>query len=139
MDSLQKNTDAQVKQIDLTLPLLPEMVHIVRLTVSGIASRMGFQIDDIEDIKVAVAEICNQIILKICSATERFSIHFEMMEKCLKVRFAFEHLKPKDFKLFGEDDAFGMCIVNSLVDEVKLEENKDKKDIITLSMFLKEN
>ena len=139
MDSRQNNTYAQVKQIDLMLPLLPEMVHIVRLTVSGIASRMGFQIDDIEDIKVAVAEICNQIILKICSVTERCSIHFEMMEKCLKVKFAFENLKPKGFKLFDEDDAFGMCIVNSLVDEVKLDGDKESKDIITLSMFLKEN
>lgn len=139
MDSLKGNINAPVKEIDLLVPLLPEMVRIIRLTVSGVANRMGFQIDEIEDIKVAVAEICNQIILKTSPTTERCLIHFEMQDKCLRVKFAFEHSKPEGFELFDEDDAMGICIVNSLVDEVELERQKDSSDVITLSIFLKES
>ncbi|MGV3487465.1 MAG: anti-sigma B factor RsbW, partial [Tuberibacillus sp.] len=40
--------------INLTIPAKPDYIGVVRLTISGIASRMGFLYDDIEDIKVAV-------------------------------------------------------------------------------------
>lgn len=35
---------------------------VVRLTVSGIANRLGFHYDDIEDIKLAVAEACTNAV-----------------------------------------------------------------------------
>ncbi|MFS8513265.1 MAG: anti-sigma B factor RsbW, partial [Planifilum fulgidum] len=44
--------------IELTIPAKADFVGVVRLAVSGIASRMGFSYDDIEDLKVAVAEAC---------------------------------------------------------------------------------
>ena len=42
--------------ITMTLPAKPEYLLAVRLAVSAIAERTGFNIDDIEDIKVASAE-----------------------------------------------------------------------------------
>lgn len=46
----------------LTIPAKPEYVGIVRLAVSGIANRMGFSYDDIEDVKLAVAEACTNAV-----------------------------------------------------------------------------
>ena len=43
--------------------LTPEFVRVVRLAVMGVASRMPFSYDDIEDIKLAVSEACNNAIL----------------------------------------------------------------------------
>ncbi|WP_044298812.1 ATP-binding protein, partial [Clostridioides difficile] len=40
----------------------PDYVSIIRLTAFGIANKMGFPIDDIEDIKVAVSEACTNAI-----------------------------------------------------------------------------
>lgn len=48
--------------ITLTLPARAEYVSIARLTVSGIANRMGFPYEDIEDIKLAVAEACTNVV-----------------------------------------------------------------------------
>ncbi|MEJ8548213.1 anti-sigma B factor RsbW [Brevibacillus borstelensis] len=48
--------------ITLTLPARVEYVSIARLTVSGIANRMGFAYEDIEDIKLAVAEACTNAV-----------------------------------------------------------------------------
>ena len=40
----------------------PQYVSIVRLTTSGIANKVGFCLDDIEDMKVAVSEACTNAI-----------------------------------------------------------------------------
>ncbi|PYZ95469.1 anti-sigma B factor RsbW [Alteribacter lacisalsi] len=48
--------------IEIKLPAKPEYVGVVRLTVSGIANRLGYSYDDIEDIKIAVAEACTNVV-----------------------------------------------------------------------------
>ncbi|SEN38993.1 anti-sigma B factor RsbW [Lihuaxuella thermophila] len=48
--------------VNLTIPAKPDYVGIARLTVSGIANRMGFSYDDIEDLKLAVAEACTNAV-----------------------------------------------------------------------------
>jgi len=45
--------------VGLRIPALPEWVGVARLATAGIASRSGFSIEDIEDLKLAVAEACN--------------------------------------------------------------------------------
>lgn len=52
-----------VQRVVLQLPASAEYVDIVRLNLYGIASKMGFTYEDIEDMKVAVSEACNNSIL----------------------------------------------------------------------------
>ncbi|HEX8550720.1 MAG TPA: ATP-binding protein [Abditibacteriaceae bacterium] len=49
--------------VRLQIPSSPEWVRVVRLAVLGVASRMKFSYDDVEDIKLAVSEACNNAIL----------------------------------------------------------------------------
>jgi serine/threonine-protein kinase RsbW len=51
------------KNVTLTVPALSEYVDLVRLTLYGIASKMKFTFEDIEDMKVAVSEACNNAVL----------------------------------------------------------------------------
>lgn len=48
--------------VELRLPNRPEFVAVARLTVAAVACRMGFDVGDIEDIKVAVGEACTNAI-----------------------------------------------------------------------------
>lgn len=48
--------------ITMKVPAKPEYVGVVRLTVSGVANRLGYSYDDIEDIKIAVAEACTNVV-----------------------------------------------------------------------------
>ncbi|GEL07614.1 anti-sigma B factor RsbW [Salisediminibacterium halotolerans] len=48
--------------IEMTVPAKPEYVGVVRLSVSGIANRLGYSYDDIEDIKIAIAEACTNVV-----------------------------------------------------------------------------
>lgn len=48
--------------IEMKIPAKPEYVGVIRLTLSGIASRMGFSYEEIEDIKIAVSEACTNAV-----------------------------------------------------------------------------
>lgn len=54
---------ADVQKIQLNLPATAEYVDIVRLNLYGIATKMGFSYEEIEDMKVAVSEACNNSVL----------------------------------------------------------------------------
>lgn len=48
--------------VRLTVPAALEYVRIVRLTASGVASRLGFDIEEIEDLRVAVDELTSLVV-----------------------------------------------------------------------------
>ena len=48
--------------IRLTVPAALEYVRIVRLTASGVASRLGFDVEEIEDLRVAVDELASIVV-----------------------------------------------------------------------------
>jgi serine/threonine-protein kinase RsbW len=48
--------------IRLTVPASLEFVRIVRLTASGVASRLGFDVEEIEDLRVAVDELASLVV-----------------------------------------------------------------------------
>lgn len=50
-------------QVRLTIPAAAEHIDLVRLTLYGIASKLGFSYEAIEDMKVAAAEACNNAVL----------------------------------------------------------------------------
>ena len=45
-------------KVNIRIPASPEYVQVVRLIASGLANRLGFTLDDIEDLKIAVDELC---------------------------------------------------------------------------------
>jgi serine/threonine-protein kinase RsbW len=51
-----------VDYIEMKIPAKPEYVGIIRLTLSGIASRMGYSYDVIEDLKIATSEACTNAV-----------------------------------------------------------------------------
>jgi serine/threonine-protein kinase RsbW len=48
--------------VRLEIPAVAEWVAVARLAVAAVASRQHFSVDDIEDIKLAVAEACTNAI-----------------------------------------------------------------------------
>lgn len=56
---MSENLDNTIR---IDVPALSEYVSVVRLAISGLASRVGFTIEDIEDIKIAVSEGCTNAV-----------------------------------------------------------------------------
>lgn len=48
--------------VRLTVPATLEYVRLVRLTTSGVASRLGFDVEEIEDLRVAVDELASVVM-----------------------------------------------------------------------------
>ena len=44
--------------ISVSIPASPAYIQVVRLIASGLATRLKFTIDEIEDLKIAVDELC---------------------------------------------------------------------------------
>jgi serine/threonine-protein kinase RsbW len=51
------------RQVTLTVPAQAEYVDLIRLTLYGIASKMKYSFEEIEDMKVAVSEAVNNAVL----------------------------------------------------------------------------
>lgn len=60
--SPQQGGSEQTRRVELRIPAEPEWVGVARLAAAGIASRLDFSIEDLEDLKLAVAEACNLCI-----------------------------------------------------------------------------
>lgn len=69
LQAKQAHSQADENQLEMKIPARAEWVRVVRLATAGVASRVGFAYDDIEDIKLAVAEACNNAILHSSSET----------------------------------------------------------------------
>jgi serine/threonine-protein kinase RsbW len=54
--------------VELTIPGKPEYVGVARLAILGVASRMRFSYDEVEDIRLAVGEACTTAIERVSGA-----------------------------------------------------------------------
>ncbi|MGI5850923.1 MAG: histidine kinase [Clostridiales bacterium] len=71
--------------ITLSVPAKPEYVMITRLTSAAVATRIGFDVDQIEDIKMAVAEAIIMIINQLISP-DKLLVIFSLEPKLISVK-----------------------------------------------------
>jgi serine/threonine-protein kinase RsbW len=50
------------EEVRLTMPAIPQLLRVARLTAAGLAGRLGFTFDEIEDVKIAVDELCFALV-----------------------------------------------------------------------------
>ncbi|MCU1430392.1 MAG: rsbW [Actinomycetia bacterium] len=53
---------AEPETVRLTIPAALEFVRIARLTASGVATRIGFDVEEIEDLRVAIDELSSILV-----------------------------------------------------------------------------
>ncbi|TMV45159.1 anti-sigma B factor RsbW [Paenibacillus mesophilus] len=119
--------------VTLRVPALAEYVDLVRLTLYGIASKLGFLYEEIEDMKVAVSEACNNAVLHAYDQPGMMEIRFLIMDGALSIIVKDE---GKSFvpapdagstpslhgKTLGEIEAggLGLYLMQALMDEVEV-------------------
>lgn len=64
--------DQAVAQVTLVVPCLAEFVGVVRLAILGVANRISFTYDEVEDVRLAVGEACTHAIER-CSEFRAYS------------------------------------------------------------------
>jgi serine/threonine-protein kinase RsbW len=104
-------------RIVIELPFKAEYVSVARLTTSGIASRAGFDIETVEDIKVAVSEVCNRIIRVGSELDGKYKISFDIYDNELVIIFESDSELIKC--IFDDEDGLGMSIIDAFMDKVE--------------------
>ena len=61
-----------------TVPGKPEYVGAVRLAISSAANTAGFDLEDVEDIKIAVSEVCTNVFC--CGDMRTYDVSCELAE-----------------------------------------------------------
>src|SRR5215469_16974879 len=75
--------------VELRIPPKAEWAAVARLTVAAIASRLDFSLDEIDDVKLAVAEACTHAIQR-ASGDHPIELIFEAQADSIIVTDGFE-------------------------------------------------
>jgi len=49
-------------EVRLEVPAAPEFLRISRIMAAGVASRVGFTLDEVEDLRIAIDELCFALV-----------------------------------------------------------------------------
>jgi serine/threonine-protein kinase RsbW len=131
--------------ITMTIPASPKYIAVARLMLSGIASGMNFDFQDIEDIKVAVSEALNNVIQH--AYKNRKSKNITMICRNYKNKIEIQVIDSgcgfnykahtgkgqlKQFKITDKKLGCGIYLMKSLMDEVAFTSNKPRGTIVRM-------
>lgn len=117
--------------IKMTVPTDSSNISVVRMTASSIANRIGFNIEEIDDVKIAVSEACTNVIKH--SKVPTFDLFFgqganfiEIQIKDLGIGYDFSSLRDPEFSEDRDSGGLGIYIIKMLMDDVIIESEADK-------------
>ncbi|GGA92622.1 anti-sigma B factor RsbW [Ornithinibacillus halotolerans] len=136
--------------IEMKFPAKPEYVGVIRLSVSGIASRMGFTYEDIDDLKVSISEAVTNVVNHAydCKENGEVTIGFGVYEDRLEVMVAdygesFDLEKVKaEIGPYEQSESieslreggFGLFLISTLMDKVEI--NNNSGVIVLMTKYL---
>ncbi len=111
--------------VELKIPCKPEYVGVARLAILGVASRMKFAYDEVEDIRLAVGEACTTSVEwaeRNARTQSSIVLNCEVDSEKLTVDL-FDRAGPRETNNSSGDaqqepDNLGALLITLLVDEV---------------------
>ncbi|MBU5348984.1 anti-sigma B factor RsbW [Paenibacillus sp. LC231] len=141
--------NSDVQRVTLNLPASAEYVDIVRLNLYGIASKMGFSYEEIEDMKVAVSEACNNSVLYAYSQEGGMvEVLFQVTSDSLSITVrdegeSFDSMGAVGNRTLHDKDlsevqigGLGFYLMEALMDEVSVTNQAGKGTEVTLTKRL---
>lgn len=74
-----------MEKIKLTIPKKSEYMSTIRLTTSALSNLKGFNVDELEDIKVIISEVCTFFINNIENSGEPLDIMYIISDNNISV------------------------------------------------------
>ena len=150
---LLERLNGQPENVEFSIPCMSDYVGVVRLAVSGLATRMNFSIEEIEDIKIAVSEACTNSVQYAFDKpeNERVFISFNLFKDKLEIivkdngrGFKTNQLEriPIDERQLEDIDeniprlGLGITFIKSLMDETKISSEPGKGTTIQMAKHI---
>jgi len=125
--------------LKLSVPAKPEYVSLVRLAISSVANTIGFDVEAIEDIKIAMAEACNNAVLHGCKeCSENYEVEVCVNENSLLIIVkdngkGYNSLNYKEPDInCPKEGGLGIFIIKSLMDDVEIYSENGKGTTIRM-------
>ena len=129
-------------RIELNIPAGSEWVRVARLTVAGVASRLPFPVDAVEDIKLAVTEAINNAIQHVPDQSAQspvISIVIETSPDGLWVSVADQGRLTLDLETqktpWGDElpeGGLGLMLIESLMDSVDHQSGPHQNTVVRM-------
>ena len=124
-------SDSQADTVQLIIPCRPQYVGVARLAVLGIASRMPFSHDEVEDVRLAVSEACARAIeragdgaatIRIVSTLSPQALRIEITDDIAEADVAAPSEEAQLLEEAGVDqEGLGALLMEILVNKVDIE------------------
>lgn len=133
--------------IKISIPNSINYLSLARLTTSSIAAENGYDIEEIDDIKLSVWEACNSIMISSEeNLKEDITIKFSIYDEKIKIKIKStkkEMVNEKEINKMVDltkafEEGLSMTIIESLMDKVTIDKNDGKIIEIKMSKFKKE-
>lgn len=131
------------KKFKIVIPAKSEYVSLVRLAIGGLIRNITDDEELIEDIKLAISEVCNNVVLQTNSgkpSTLDLAINISSDEICIDISCSGRGLKLAALTpiVWSEprDRGFGLSLITALIDKVELTQGPLNKTALRLRKFL---
>jgi serine/threonine-protein kinase RsbW len=116
-DSMEKL--AAGDRIELTFPARGDLIVLARLVTSAISARAGFDIEELEDLRLAVGELCLLTLQGHDSRYGDLRLELSVLDDSIGVQCTLEHAAPGGETEPDEDESavLSQQILDALVDE----------------------
>lgn len=112
-------------RIEIRVPAAGAYLALLRTAVAGLAARLDFTLDDIEDLRIAVDE-ASALVLTQLSADDQLECAVTMSTDAIAVAVSgtTDHPQPP------RRDTFAWTVLTALVDEVEAQVDGDRMSVI---------
>lgn len=70
--------------VELSFPLRPDLVFLARMTAAAVATRAGFGFDQVEDLRLAIDELCTSVAGE-AEGDDQLHLLFEWSQDAIRV------------------------------------------------------
>jgi serine/threonine-protein kinase RsbW len=113
--------------VSITLPAQSAYLSVLRTATAGIAARLDFTIDEIEDLRIAVDEACAMLLAQAIPGAD-LTAEFVLESAALHVSVATLTSDGRE----PSRDTFAWTVLTALAGEVDTASDPDKRVTITL-------
>ena len=100
--------------VSIQTPAVPRYVAVIRLTAAAVTSRLGFTLDEVEDLKLAVDEAVS-LLIESASPSATISVDFNVNSNSLRVEARVSASKAPD------ENSYGWGVLRALSSNAKMQ------------------
>ena len=112
-----KDESTSLDSISITIPASPEYLQVVRLVAAGLATRLSFTLEDIEDLKIAVDEL-SAYITGAHGRSGTLAVSFTLQDDRIQIKGTGKYTEA--YEVRTELTEFSRMILETVTDSAEL-------------------